>query len=300
MNVWLGALLVSAGLKRTIDSNDVIIAPNGGSDLVYLSPAEFPTREAVRERLQKIVDFSEAQEWCGPIFSRELAIVAPEPHRRGHKQRAEPAYKGWIDGTFAQPALGLLSAARSPDLIVSFAESSDGDNKGLTGPSNPAFALGPKGQLSVKNNSQELVHPVKGLVYSDLGSPTSFTTGMGMHGAAGVREIHNFGAAIGPEFKRGFGDQNPTGNVDIAPTIARLLGLLPNVGPGSVVPGGRVLTEALKGESSYVGGAHAITMKTELELQGVRTTTTLRVTLLGGRLYLEDSSVDREPLGSSP
>jgi arylsulfatase A-like enzyme len=298
--VWLAALLVSAGLKKAIDSDDVIVAPNGGSDLVYLSSSEFRGREALRERLQKVVDFCEAQEWCGPIFSREPAIVAPVSHKHSRKQKAEPVYKGWIDGTFAQSALGLLSQARSPDLIISFQESPNEDNKGLTGPNNPAFGLGSKGQQSVQNKSQQLVHPVKGVVYSDLGQIELFTTGMGMHGAAGSREIHNFAAAIGPEFKRGFIDQNPTGNIDIAPTIARLLGLLPKVGPGSIAPTGRVLTEALKGQSSYVGGAHAITMKTDLELQGVRAITTLHATRLADRLYLDDSSAEREPLGSSP
>ena len=299
LRVWLAALLVSAGLKKAIDSNDVVIAPNGGSDLLYLSSTAFPTREAIRERLQKIVDFCEAQEWCGPIFSRELAIVAPAA-RHGRRYKPEPPYKGWIDGTFAQSALGLLNPARSPDLIISFAESADTDNKGLTGPNNLAFALGLKGQQPMPNRSQELVHPVRGLVYSDTGKIDGFTTGMGMHGAAGAREIHNFAAATGPDFKRGFLDENPTGNIDVAPTIAQILGLLPNVGPGSISPSGRVMREALKGESSYAGPVHGFTMKTELELQGVRTTTTLRLTRLGDRLYFDDSSVEREPLGSSP
>jgi hypothetical protein len=299
LRVWLAALLVSAGLKKGIDSDDVVIAPNGGSDLLYLSSRAFPTRETIRERLQKIVDFCEAQEWCGPIFSRELAIVAPAA-KHGRRSNPEPPYKGWIDGTFAQSVLGLLNQARSPDLIISFAESADADNKGFTGPNNLAFALALKGQQSMPNNSQELVHPVRGLVYSDTGKIDGFTTGMGMHGAAGLREIHNFAAAIGPDFKRGFSDENPTGNIDVAPTIAQVLGLLPNLGPGSISPSGRVMREALRGESSYAGPAHEFTMKTELELQGVRTTTTLRLTRLGEHLYLDDSSVEREPLGSSP
>jgi hypothetical protein len=299
LRVWLAALLVSAGLKKAIDSDEVVIAPNGGSDLLYLSSTAFPTREAMRERLQKIVDFCAAQEWCGPIFSRELAIVAPAG-RHGRRYKPEPPYLGWIDGTFAQSALGLLNQARSPDLIVSFAESADADNKGLTGPNNLAFALALKGQQPMPNRSQELVRPVKGLVYSDTGKIDGFTTGMGMHGAAGLREIHNFAAAIGPDFKRGFSDENPSGNVDVAPTIAQVLGLLPSLGPGSTSPSGRVLREALKGESSYAGTTHGFTMKTELQLQGVKTTTTLRLTRLGDHLYFDDSSVEREPLGSSP
>jgi arylsulfatase A-like enzyme len=301
LRVRLAALLVKAGLKKALESDDVIVAPNGGSDLVYLSQQAFPSRDARRERLQKIVDFCEAQEWCGPIFSRELALVAPAPVGRHHRRRhVEPPYKGWIDGTFAQSAVGLLSQSRSPDLIISFAESSNSDNKGLTGPNNSAFMIGIKGQQSVPNKSQPLAHPVRGVIYADLGGNETFTTGMGMHGAAGSCEIHNFAAVIGPDFKHGFADQNPSGNADVAPTIARVLGLLPNVGPGSITPSGRVMTEALRGERSYAGTAHPISMKTELELQGVKAITTLRLTRLGDEVYLDDSSVQRDPLGSSP
>jgi arylsulfatase A-like enzyme len=51
-------------------------------------------------------------------------------------------------------------------------------------------------------------------------------------------------AAMGPDFKAGFADNAPTGNVDIAPTLAHILGLeMPSVGSLK----GRVLTEALAG-----------------------------------------------------
>ncbi|MGC1678383.1 MAG: alkaline phosphatase family protein [Candidatus Binataceae bacterium] len=303
LRVSLAALLVSAGLKKSLDSTDVVVAANGGSDLVYLSRDEFSTRSALSDRLQKIVNFAEAQEWCGPIFSREVApsAAASGRSRRGHYARAATAaYRGWIDGTFAQPTLGLFNAERSPDLIISFAEASDALNRGFTGPAAPAFSLGEKGQQSVPNHSSPLVRPVPGLVYSDTGPGDRWTTGMGMHGAAGAREIHNVGAAIGPDFKRVFLDQNPTANVDVAPTISRVLGLMINAGPGGAYPTGRALTEALAGESSYVGGSHAFTMTTDLMLQGVEAITTLRLTRLGDRIYLDDSSMLRKPLGSSP
>jgi hypothetical protein len=54
-------------------------------------------------------------------------------------------------------------------------------------------------------------------------------------------------AAIGPDFKRRFVDQAPIGNVDVAPTLAYLLGItLPNAGSLH----GRVLKEALMGGPS--------------------------------------------------
>jgi arylsulfatase A-like enzyme len=293
MRVALDALLVSAGLKKSRDSTDVVIAANGGTDLVYLSRDAFATAEARREELQKIVNFCEAQDWCGPIFSRETAI--PEPGKRAPKP-----YLGWIDGTFAEAAAGLLNTARSPDLVISFRETADADNKKLTGQFKAAFAIGAQGQVSVKNKSEDLVRPVKGIMYADTGPGDAYTTGMGMHGAAGAREIHNFAAAAGPDFKRGFVDRNPTSNADVAPTITEILGALPNVGPAGVYATGREMTEALARQSQYVGAAHALTMRSDLWLQGVEVMGTLKFTKLSDRLYLDDSSVERKPLGSSP
>ena len=143
---------------------------------------------------------------------------------RGHRQRAPKPYLGWIDGTFSQRVVGLYNAARSPDLVISFREEPDADNKALTGPGNPAFLIGQIGQVSTPNKSADLIHPVKGVVYADTGTSPTFTTGMGMHGAAGEREIHNFCAAAGPDFRRGFVDLNPTANTDVTPTITQILG----------------------------------------------------------------------------
>jgi arylsulfatase A-like enzyme len=300
LRVVLSEMLVSAGIKKSHDSTDVVVVPNGGADLVYLSPSEFATPESKRAVLQKIVNFAEAQEWCGPIFSREPATARDEPTRRGHRSRAPKAYLGWIDGTFSQRVVGLYNAERSPDLVISFREEPDADNKNLTGPTNPAFLIGQIGQVSMPNKSAALLHPVKGLVYADTGTSPTFTTGMGMHGAAGEREIHNFCAATGPDFRRGFVDSNPTANTDVTPTITQILGTLPNIGPGGVTPNGRSLAEALTVGRQSAGGSHTQTMTADLTLQGVEAVTTLRVTWIGDEPYLDSSTVMHKPLGSSP
>jgi len=297
MTIDLNALLTTAGLKKALDSDDVVVARNGGSDLIYLSKKEFPTDDARGDKLQKIVNFAEAQEWCGPIFSRNLAPIVTEGR---HRKRAasEKPYLGWIDGTFAADPIGILNPTRSPDLTLSFREIPEQDNKNLTGPIAPAFAIGAKGQSPVRNASKTLVRPVRGIMYADAGA--GFTTGMGMHGAAGQCELHNFCAAFGPDFKRGFVDSNPTANTDVAPTITRILNLAPNTGPGGVRPTGRVMSEALVGERQWVGSARAIVLSTTLELQGVAVTTTLRITRLGDHDYLDNATEARNPLGSSP
>jgi arylsulfatase A-like enzyme len=61
----------------------------------------------------------------------------------------------------------------------------------------------------------------------------------GMHGSFGITDVHNTLIASGPSFKKGNVSTTPSGNVDVAPTIAYVLGLsMPQAN-------GRVLNEAL-------------------------------------------------------
>jgi arylsulfatase A-like enzyme len=63
----------------------------------------------------------------------------------------------------------------------------------------------------------------------------------GMHGSFSPRDVHNTLLAVGPDFRRGFQDTLPTGNVDVAPTVARILGLSLQRAEG------RPLLEAMQG-----------------------------------------------------
>ncbi len=66
----------------------------------------------------------------------------------------------------------------------------------------------------------------------------------GIHGSFSPRDVHNTLLARGPHFKVQFQDALPSGNVDVAPTVAALLGLQFSA------PDGRVLRESLAGETS--------------------------------------------------
>ena len=66
----------------------------------------------------------------------------------------------------------------------------------------------------------------------------------GIHGSFSPRDVHNTLIACGPHFKAGFTDSAPTGNVDLAKTVASLLGL------SFGAPDGRVLREAFVGNTS--------------------------------------------------
>ena len=62
----------------------------------------------------------------------------------------------------------------------------------------------------------------------------------GMHGSFSPFDVHNTLVAFGPDFREGIKDALPTGNVDVAPTVASILGLnLPRAD-------GRPLLEALR------------------------------------------------------
>ncbi|HXW94019.1 MAG TPA: alkaline phosphatase family protein [Terriglobales bacterium] len=73
-------------------------------------------------------------------------------------------------------------------------------------------------------------------------SDTSLQEGQGMHGGLGRDSTYNNMAAIGPDFKRGFVDIAPASNADIAPTLARVMGM--TLSPKGRLTG-RVLEEAL-------------------------------------------------------
>jgi hypothetical protein len=284
MSVSLADLLVGAGIKKSSHSTDIVVARNGGEDLVYLSPAVYASQEARRATLARIVDFAEAQEWCGAIFSKKAAAEDTAANRQNRL--------GWIPGTFAQEPFGLYNAHRSPDLIISFRELSELDNRGLTGPGNPAFTIGANGQAVRRNGSFPLIRPIAGVVYSDS---HFLSTGQGMHGAAGVREVHNFCAASGPDFRRHLVDEAPSGNGDVAPTIRAIFNLNNPAGAA-----GRVLQEALNRVERAAQAPQQQVLTAYLVLQGQEVTTKLHLTHFEDRDYLDDSSITRKPLNGSP
>jgi arylsulfatase A-like enzyme len=85
----------------------------------------------------------------------------------------------------------------------------------------------------------------------------------GMHGSFSPIDVHNTLVAAGPGFKTGFQDTYPTGNVDVAPTAARLLGLsLPQAD-------GRPLEEALLGTNVTYAVAASTTVVPPVTLTAV-------------------------------
>ena len=68
--------------------------------------------------------------------------------------------------------------------------------------------------------------------------------GKGTHASLSSYDMHNTLIAAGPDFKAGWEDQTPTGNVDLAPTVLWILGVQPQQPLD-----GRVLLEAMPGHT---------------------------------------------------
>jgi predicted AlkP superfamily pyrophosphatase or phosphodiesterase len=118
---------------------------------------------------------------------------------------------GSVPGTLPMSWINLESRGTAPDVVVSYNYDED-----------------------------VLIQGVKGIEYQG----GSHSVSRGMHGSFSPRDVHNTLIAAGPHFRPGFINALPTGNVDVAPTIAALLGLkMPTAS-------GRVLAEAFV--SGYV------------------------------------------------
>jgi len=117
---------------------------------------------------------------------------------------------GSLPGTLAMDQVQLEnSAGRNPDIIASYSYDETALVQGLPGT-----------EFESAQNSR------------------------GMHGSFSPVDVHNTLVAAGPRFRTAFRDTLPSGNVDVAPTVAAILGLaLPDAA-------GRCLDEALKGGTS--------------------------------------------------
>ena len=164
---------------------DLVVAFNGGSDLVYVPSGD-------KALAQKVADILTAQDYTASLFADDRL--------------------GPIGGALPLSAIGLKGAALTPTpaIVVGFRSWSTGCPKPET----------------------------CGVEVAD----TTLQMGQGMHGSFSRADTHNFMAAIGPDFRKGFVDRAPVANVDLPGTLAQILGLtLPSKGGLT----GRVLTEAL-------------------------------------------------------
>jgi predicted AlkP superfamily pyrophosphatase or phosphodiesterase len=116
---------------------------------------------------------------------------------------------------------------------------------------------------------------------------TTTQTGIAGHGSSSPFDIHNTLIAAGPDFREHATSDAPTSNVDIAPTLLRLLGL-----PTAPSMTGRVIEEGLR-----IGRpAPAVTRSTEtVKTPDGSYVLTARISRVAGYRYLDSTSVTRTP-----
>ncbi len=190
----MGSALLSSAPVQRLDGADaqLIVAANGGSDLIYA-----PGKDATLVR--RTVEVLGQLDYVGGIF-------ADESFCGGQAMTACP-------GALPLSAVGLVGSSKLP---------------------RPAITVAFKVFYARPGDLQSALQI----------SDTSLQEGQGMHGGFGRDSTWNNMAAIGPDFKARYVDEAPVGNIDIVPTLAKVLGLeIPAVGSLR----GRIAGEALKG-----------------------------------------------------
>lgn len=193
-----GSALLGDSVKR-VDGSDarIIVAANGGSDLLYI-PSKDP--QVIHQAIAILTQL----DYVGGIFVDDAYCPAASD----------------CAGALPMSVVGLVGSSHvpRPAIVVTF----------------KVFYKEPANLQSAAQISD-----------------TTLQEGQGMHGGFGRDQTFNNMAAIGPDFKSGFVDEAPMGNIDIVPTLAKILGIdMPSVGTLK----GRVLQEALaNGEVGRAG-----------------------------------------------
>ena len=118
--------------------------------------------------------------------------------------------------------------------------------------------------------------------------------GKGTHATLGRFDMHNTLIAAGPDFRRGERDDWPSGNVDLAPTILRILGI---TAPQQL--DGRVLSEAMVNIDPATPGLKPETKTIEAAKDFPSGTwrQSLQISRVGSTIYLDEGNGAFVPTG---
>jgi predicted AlkP superfamily pyrophosphatase or phosphodiesterase len=159
-----------------------------------------------------------------------------------------------IEGAFPLDAVALNAPTAEPDLVMALRWNADKNESGTAG---LIFADGAKGK--------------------------------GTHGSLSPFEMRNTLVASGPDFKVGFINETPSGNIDVPPTVLHLLGIKQNVPMD-----GRVLHEALvDGPATTPSTTKTIEATRELAL--FRWRQYLKFTTAGNAIYFDEGNGEPAP-----
>jgi hypothetical protein len=212
----------------------VIVAANGGSDLIY-------SNERTPAFVQDIVNFLSSLDYVSGIFT-------------------DPAF-GQIKGALSLTDVNLKGATvlPVPAIIVNFR----------------SFSQDPSNRLQ------------SAITVCDAG----LQEGQGMHGSFSRSDTLNYMAAIGPDFKKGYVDEAPVSNADIAPTVAQILKIdMPSNGELK----NRVINESLAGGPDAIAFEQGVKLS-EACASGMKTK--LSYEKVGDTWYFDSAGFDGRTVG---
>lgn len=135
--------------------------------------------------------------------------------------------------------------------------------------------------VSLRWNAKPNRYGVTGQIITDA----SRGPGQGSHATLSKYDVHNTLIASGPHFRRGFQNDLPSGNIDLAPTILHILGL----DAASNRFDGRILLEALtEGSDSMRMKSEALEAKHKFDSGEWRQY--LRISRVGGAIYFDEGN----------
>lgn len=179
-----------------------------------------------------------------------------------------------VEWLVAQPWSGALVAGRPVGAALGLLP---GDVVGVAGPRAADVVL------SFRWDSARAASGFTGFADSAEGAP-----GLGTHGSGSPQELRCVAIASGPSFRRGVVSDLPSGNVDVTPTVLRLLGVTT-----SAPLDGRPLLEAFRAtDAPPVAGApshHAV----DCRLGGVHVVHRAVVERVGHTRYVAALSAER-------
>lgn len=263
----LAKVLAALRAKNALTNTDILVVSDHGFSTINLA---VDVAERLREAGFDAVRFFTGEPKPGQIMvvslggSTEFYVVGHDLTitKKLVDYLQHSAFAGVIltrermEGTFTLAQVHLATAT-APDIIVS-ARWSDAPNE-----------FGARGEVP-----------------SDLGKGL----GQGTHSTFSPHDLHNTLIVSGPDFRTGWSDSAPTGNIDVAPTILALLGLHP-----SHPLDGRILAEAFR-DSTAKPVAQIEELVAERGLGATTWRQTLRLTTIGKTTYFAEGNGSRQPL----
>ena len=248
---------------RAADTDVFVTSDHGYSTIVSTIGIEALLREA---------GFPAGDQAGGVVVAPNGGSVLFYTHDSDHATTDRLA--AWL---MAQPWCGAIVAS---DAVVSIPGALPAALVGGEGPRGPELAM------SYRWESTPNEAGIPGLAYCSGGAP-----GLGMHGSMSRHELRNILFAGGPSLKRGVAIDVPSGAIDLAPTILRILG----IASGEPMDG-RPLEEALNGGPSI----HSVEWSTDVHtaeraVEGGVYRQRITVSHVGATTYVDSGQASQNP-----